>query len=98
MFQSVRSSAVEKAKKEARLILYNKIMEKSTILFLALCGLVAIAFSIPTKKNPFAAEPCDVNACQLPDCYCSSQQTPGGHDPVNVPQVCGVNYLNKYIK
>lgn len=56
-------------------------MEKTTILLLALFGFLALVVSGPTKlANPFAAEPCNVDACVLPDCHCSSQNPPGKMD------------------
>lgn len=33
------------------------------------------------------AEPCDAEACQLPDCRCSSTNIPGGLAARDVPQV-----------
>ncbi|XP_021955957.1 chitin deacetylase 7 [Folsomia candida] len=63
-------------------------MAKLTILSLALCGLLAIVFSGPTKvNNVYEAPPCDVDACQLPSCRCSSQTPPGNLIGPNVPQM-----------
>lgn len=33
------------------------------------------------------ADACDEEACQLPDCRCSSSSIPGGLNPRDVPQV-----------
>jgi len=67
-------------------------MEKATFLLIALCALLALVVSGPTRLNPFAAEPCDVNACQLPNCHCSSQQPPGGLLGPNIPQMVFITF------
>lgn len=40
-----------------------------------------------STKELVLAEPCDEEACQLPNCRCSSTSIPGGLNPRNVPQV-----------
>ncbi|XP_073960948.1 chitin deacetylase 8-like [Choristoneura fumiferana] len=45
-----------------------------------------------TTNELVLAEPCDEEACQLPNCRCSSTSIPGGLNPRNVPQFVLVTF------
>ncbi|KAJ0171784.1 hypothetical protein K1T71_012547 [Dendrolimus kikuchii] len=46
---------------------------------------VLLALAVTAHELPLA-EPCDIEACQLPNCRCSSTEIPGGLAASNVPQ------------
>ncbi|XP_050296707.1 chitin deacetylase 1 [Anthonomus grandis grandis] len=46
------------------------------------------------ESNHYISEPCDLNLCQLPNCYCSTNgvQVPGNLPLVNVPQMVIITF------
>lgn len=55
------------------------------VIYLLLLGIV-IGNSVGEAELPLG-QPCDPEACQLPDCRCSTTDIPGGLDPRDTPQV-----------
>lgn len=48
---------------------------------------IAVALVVADEDELTLAESCDQEACQLPDCRCSSTGIPGGLSTRDVPQV-----------
>jgi len=46
------------------------------------------------RNDPNRASKCDETTCTLPDCFCSASgaEVPGGHDPINIPQMITISF------
>ncbi len=59
-------------------------------MFILLIFIVFFHVCFSNEKSYFDIEPCDINRCRLPYCYCSNQTIPGGLNVRATPQFIAI--------